>query len=84
MHEFWTIPIANMTYMGSQNYTNMLVGEHGIQTFEFVIVVMLLLMLSFDVVVLTSAHPLSILDKWFAQIYLQVQCECNKGYYLRH
>ena len=39
MHEFWTIHIVNMMYNTSQNYTNMMVGEHGIQTFEVVIVV---------------------------------------------
>ena len=31
MHEFWTIPITNMTSARSQNYTNIVVGEHGIQ-----------------------------------------------------
>ena len=34
-----------------------MVGEHGIQTFEVVVVVLLLLMLSFDAFAL-SAHPL--------------------------
>ena len=40
MHEFWIIPTANlnMTYTRSQNYTNMVVGEHGIQAFEVVVV----------------------------------------------
>jgi hypothetical protein len=32
-------------YTRSQNYTNMMVGENGIQTFEVVVVVLLLLML---------------------------------------
>ena len=41
MHEFWTIHIVNMMYNTSQNYTNMMVGEHGIQTFEVVIVVVI-------------------------------------------
>ena len=54
MHEFWTIPTANMTYTRSQNYTNMVVDKHGIQTFEVVVVVLL----SFYVFVPTSAHPL--------------------------
>jgi hypothetical protein len=45
MHEFWTIPIANVMYTCSQNYTNMVVGEHGIQTFEVVVVVVLVLVL---------------------------------------
>ena len=35
----------------------MMVGKHGIQTFEVVVVVLSMLMLSFDVFVLTSAHP---------------------------
>ena len=47
-----------MTYIRSQNYTNLMIGEHEIQTFEVVIVVLLLVLLSFDVCVPTSAHPL--------------------------
>jgi hypothetical protein len=42
MHKFWTIPIVNMTYTKSQKYTNMVVGEHEIQTFKVVFVVLLL------------------------------------------
>ena len=38
MHEFWTILIANMTYTRLQNYTNIMVDEHGIQTFIVVVV----------------------------------------------
>ena len=34
MHESWTLPTANMTYTRSQNYTNMVVGKHGIPTFS--------------------------------------------------
>ena len=49
MHEFWTIPTSNMTYIRLQNYANMVVGKHEIQTFEVVVVVLLLLRLSFDV-----------------------------------
>ena len=45
MHEFWTILIVNMTYVRLQNYTNVMVGKHGIQTFNVVIVVLLLLLL---------------------------------------
>ena len=41
MYEFWTISTVNMTYNVSQNYTNTVVSEHGIQTFEVVIVVFL-------------------------------------------
>jgi hypothetical protein len=58
MREFWTMPTANMMYTQSQNYTNMLVGEHGIQTFELVIVILLLVLLSFAIFVPTSAHLL--------------------------
>ena len=47
-----------MTCIGSQNYTNLVVGKHGIQTSEVVIIVLLLLYLSFDAFVPTSAHPL--------------------------
>jgi hypothetical protein len=36
MDEFWTIPTADVTYTRSQNYTNVMVGEHEIQTFEVV------------------------------------------------
>ena len=46
-----------MMYTKSQNYTNT-VDEHGIQDFKVVIVVLLLLVLSFDVFYLTSAHLL--------------------------
>ena len=66
MHEFGTIPTTNVTYTRSQNYTNMVVGEHGLQTFEVVVVVVVV----FDVFVPTSKHPLLYLDKSFVQIYL--------------
>ena len=42
------IPI---TYTRLQNYMNMVVGKHGIQTIKVVVVVLLLSMLSFDVFV---------------------------------
>jgi hypothetical protein len=62
-----------MTYTRSQNYTNMVGGEHGIQIYQSVVVVVLLLsLLSFDVFVPTNAHPLLFLDKWFVQIYLSI------------
>ena len=49
---------TTMTYTRSQNHTNIaMAGEHGIQTFKVVVVVLLLLFLSFDVFVPTSAHP---------------------------
>ena len=63
MHDFWTIPTVNMTYTRLQNYTNMVVGKHRIQTFEVVVGVLLLFLLSLDVFVPTSAHPLLFLDK---------------------
>ena len=51
----------------------MVVGNHGIQTFEVVVVVWLFLLLSFDVFVPISAHPLLFFNKWFVQIYLNVK-----------
>ena len=45
-----------MTSTRSPNYTNMMVGEHGIQKFEVVVIMLLLLLVSFDVFVPTSAH----------------------------
>ena len=56
-----------MMYSRLQNYTNMMVGEHGIQVLEVVIVVSLFLLLSFDVLIPTNTHPSSFLDKWFIQ-----------------
>ena len=38
-----------MMYTRLQDYTNMVVGEHGIQTFKVVVVVLLILLLLFDV-----------------------------------
>ena len=67
MHVFWTIPTSNMTYTRVQTYTNMVVGEFGIQIFEVVVVVLLLLILSYDLFVPTSAHPLLFLDKWLSE-----------------
>ena len=63
MHLFWTSLIVNMMYTISQNYRFMVVGKHGIQTLEVMVVVLLLLLLSFDVFVPTSPHPLFCLDK---------------------
>jgi hypothetical protein len=59
---FGQIPIANMIYTRSQNYTNMVIDEHGLQTFKVLVLVLLLLLL-FDVFVPTSVHPLIFLDK---------------------
>jgi hypothetical protein len=57
MHGFWTIPTASMMYINLQLYTSMMRGEHGIQTFEVMIVLSLLLWLSFDGFIPANAHP---------------------------
>ena len=57
MYEIWTIPTTNMTYTRSQNYKNMMVGEHGIKTFKVFVVVLLLLVLLYDVFVPTNTRP---------------------------
>ena len=64
-------------YSRSQNYTNLVVGKHGIQTLDVVVIILLLLLL-FDVFVPTSAHRLLFLDECFVQIYLIVKF-VNKG-----
>ena len=69
MHECWTIITSNMTYTRSQNYTNLVAGEHEKLTFKVVTFVLLLLLLLFDIFVPTK-YPLLFLDKWFVQIYL--------------
>ena len=61
---------VKMIFTRLQNYTNVMVGKHGIQTFKVMVVVLLLFLSSFDVFVLTDAHPLLILGMWFVQIYL--------------
>ena len=72
--EFWTIPIDSMTYIGSQNYTNVVVGKHRTQMFE---VVLLLLLWSFDVCVVTNAQPLLFSAKCNVQVYLNVMLRCH-------
>ena len=47
-----------MMYTRLQDYTNMVVGEHGIQTFKVVIVVLLILLLLFDVFPPPQVHIL--------------------------
>jgi hypothetical protein len=65
MPGFWKISTPNMTYPRSHNYTNMKVGDHGIQTLEVVVVVLL-----FDVFVPGSAHPFLLgREEWFVRIY---------------
>jgi hypothetical protein len=62
MHAFWTIPdCAKLHKCG--------VGEHGVQKFE---VLLNVLLLSFDVFVLTSAHHLSSWDIWFVHMCVNV------------
>jgi hypothetical protein len=62
MHAFWTIPDrAKLHKCG--------VGEHGVHTFKVLVIVFLLLLLSFDVFVPTSAHHLSFWDNWFVHMY---------------
>ena len=39
MHEFWTIPTANIMDTRLQNHKIMVVGEYEMQTFEVVVVV---------------------------------------------
>jgi hypothetical protein len=46
MHDFKTISTTNKTYTWLQNHTNMVVGEHGVQTFKVVVVVLALDFLS--------------------------------------
>ena len=40
--------------------------------FESMVVMLLLLLLSFDDFATTSAHPLLVLDKWFVKIYINI------------
>ena len=63
---FLTTPTTSTTYTRSQNCTNMVVGEHGIQIWWS--------LLSFDVFLPTSAHPFSFLEECFVQLYLNVSC----------
>ena len=72
MEEFWIIPTVDVTYIRLQNYTNLVVGKHGIQTFKVVVVVLLYLLLTSDIFVPTNTHPLLFLDKWFVQIDVNV------------
>ena len=72
MHDFWQKKTANMTKVRLQNYTNMVVGKDGIQTFEIKVDMLVLLLLMFDVFVLASAHPLLDFGQVVYQIYLNV------------
>jgi hypothetical protein len=77
MHDdFWTIPTANMTYTRSETYTNMVVGKHRIENIKSC--GLLLLLVFFDFFVPTRAHFLLFLDKWFVQIYLNVDLVTNE------
>jgi hypothetical protein len=64
MHELWTFPVANITYIRLQKYTNRVVGKHEIQSFK--IVIFMSLFLSFDDFVPKSAHPLLFSSKRFS------------------
>ena len=72
MHKFWTIPTVNITYISFWTYTSMVVGEHGIQTFKVVVVVLF----AFGIVIWCfcphKCTSLSFLDKQFVQIYFNV------------
>ena len=72
--------IANMMYTWLQNYIDMVVGKHKIQIFEVVIVVLLFLLLSFDIFVLTSAHPIIFNFFWTSGLskytWMLVYCVC--------
>ena len=39
MQEFWTILTTNMTFTRLQNYTNMVVDAHELQTFQVEVVI---------------------------------------------
>jgi hypothetical protein len=64
-HKLWIISTTNVMYTRLQNYTNLMIDKHELQTFEVVVVVLLLVLLSFDVLVPTSAHPILFSNKWF-------------------
>jgi hypothetical protein len=51
-----------MTFNTSQNYTNMVICKHGIQTFEVVLVMLLLWLLSFDLLS-PQVHPFLIIGQ---------------------
>lgn len=52
MHAFWTISTTNVMYGELQIYTSMAVGKHGLQSFEGLVDVLLLLTLSFDIFII--------------------------------
>ena len=62
-------------YTRLQNYTNMVVGAHGIQTLEVVLVVLLFLLLSYYTFVPTSAHPLLFFGQVICPNILKCQYE---------
>ena len=67
-----------MTYTRSQIYTNMVVGEHGIQTFEIVVIVLFLLLLLSDKFFLSNAHSLLFLSSGLSKyILMSVKTCCN-------
>ena len=71
-----------MMYTRSQNYTNQVVGKHGIHTFKGVVVMLLFLFLSFDVFVPTSGHPVQFFGQVVCPNILGYQfCEINKKHH---
>ena len=80
-------PTVDKMYTTLQNYTNMLVGKHGIQTFK---VVLLLLLLLFDVFDPTSAYLLLFIKQVVCpntpkcKLRLQFECLHAKGERVNH
>ena len=76
MHDLWTLLPDDITRISWQNYTNMVIGEHGIQTFKVVVILLLLLVLSFDVLVLKSANPLLLRGHVIVKLY-RIWCKSS-------
>ena len=55
----------------------MVLGKHGIQTFEVVVVMLLFILLSYDILVSTSAHFLSFYNRVICPNILR--CQLNVG-----
>jgi len=57
---FEKIPTTNITYTTLQNYTNVMVDEHGIQTLKVMVVVFVVILLLFEFFVLPLCSLLSV------------------------
>ena len=68
-----------MTYTRLQNYINMVVDKHGIQIFKVAVVVLLLLLLSFDILY-PRVHILIIFGQVVCQDFLKCQLKLNIDY----